>query len=79
MRVDQWHTPLSTKYHSTDLLTTWRHQPGRHRISGSTSYEMTPPIQLETSGGMLSTVDMVVQQHNGPRQLRDNDDDDDTP
>ena len=33
----------------------------------------------ETSGGMLSTVDMVVQQHNGPRQLRDNDDDDDTP
>jgi len=40
---------------------------------------MTPPIQLETSGGMLSTVDMVVQQHNGPRRLRDNDDDDDTP
>jgi len=31
---------------------------------------------LETSGGVLSTVDMVVQRHDGPRWLRDHDDDD---
>ena len=38
---------------------------------------MTAPIQLETSGGVLSTVDMVVQRRDGPRRLRDHDDDDD--
>ena len=42
-----------------------------------TSYETTPPVRLETSGGVLSTVDMVVQRRDGPRRLRDNDDDDD--
>jgi len=31
---------------------------------------------LETSGGVLSTVDMVVQRRDGPRRLRDHDDDD---
>jgi len=48
--------------HSTDLLT------GRgvahlvvHGTSGSTSYETIPSVRLETSGGVLSTVDMVVQ------------------
>jgi len=29
-----------------------------------------------TSGGVLSTVGMVVQRRDGPRRLRDNDDDD---
>jgi len=29
---------------------------------------------LETFGGVLSTVDMVVQRRDGPRRLRDNDD-----
>ena len=48
-----------------------------HGTSGSTSYETIPPVRLETSGGVLSTVDMVVQRRDGPRWLRDNDDDDD--
>ena len=34
-------------------------------------------LRLETSGGVLSTVDMVVQQRNCRRRLRDSDDDDD--
>jgi len=38
---------------------------------------MTPPVRLETSGGVLSTVDLVVQQPDGPRRLRDDDDNDD--
>ena len=40
---------------------------------------MTPPVRLETSGGVLSTVDMVVQRRDGPRRLRDHDGDDDEP
>jgi len=31
---------------------------------------------LESSGGVLSTVDVVVQRRDGPRRLRDHDDDD---
>jgi len=31
---------------------------------------------LETSGDVLSTVDMVVQRRDGPRRLREHDDDD---
>jgi len=45
--------------------------------SGSTSYETIPPVRLKSSGGVLSTVDMVVQRRDGPRRLRDYDDDDD--
>jgi len=45
--------------------------------TNSTSYETIPPVRLETSGGVLSTVDMVVQRRDGPRRLRDHDDDDD--
>jgi len=41
-----------------------------HGTSDSTSYETIPPVRLESSGGVLSTVDMVVQR-------RDHDDDDD--
>jgi len=48
-----------------------------HGTSGSTSYETIPPVRLETSGGVLSTVDMVVQRRDGPRRLRELDDDDD--
>ena len=33
------------------------------------------PVRLETSGGVLSTVDMVVQRRVGPRRLREHDDD----
>ena len=56
---------------------TWRRPPGRHGTSGSTSYETIPHVRLESSGGVLSTVDMVVQRRDGPRRLRDHDDDDD--
>ena len=34
-------------------------------------------MRLETSGGVMSTVDMVVQRRDGPSRLRDSDDDDD--
>ena len=65
-------------YHLTDLLTV---RGVAHLvvygISGSTSYETIPPVRLESSGGMLSTVDMVVQRRDGPRRLCDHDDDDD--
>ena len=32
---------------------------------------------METSGDVLSTVDMVMQRRDGPRRLRELDDDDD--
>jgi len=48
-----------------------------HGTSGSISYETIPRVRLETPGGVLSTVDMVVQRRDGPRRLRDHDDDDD--
>ena len=46
-----------------------------HGTSGSTSYETIPRVRLESSGGVLSTVDMVVQRRDGPRE---HDDDDNT-
>jgi len=64
-------------YHSTDLLTARgiAHLVV-HGTSGSTSYETIPPfVRLETSGGVLPTVDMVVQRRDGPHRLRDHDDD----
>ena len=64
----------TSTYHSTDLLTT--HGVAHlvvHRTSGSTIYETIPPVRLETSVGVLSTVDMVVQWSDGPRWLRDDD------
>ena len=43
-------------------------------ITGSTSYETIPPfVRLESCGGVLSTVDMVVQRRDGPRRLHDHD------
>jgi len=47
-----------------------------HGTSGSISYETIPPVSLETSGGVLSIVDMVMRRRGGPRRLRDSDDDD---
>jgi len=63
-------------YHSTDLLTIRgiAHLVV-HGTSGSTSYETIPHVQLEISGDVLSTADMVVQRRDGPRQLREIDDD----
>jgi len=65
-----------SSYHSTDLLTACGiAYLVVHGTSGSTSYETISPVRLETSGGVLSTVDMVVQRRDGPRRLRDHDDD----
>jgi len=36
-------------------------------------YDTIPPVQLETAGGVLSTMDMVVQLCNGPRRLCNDD------
>ena len=65
-------------YHSTDVLTVRgvAHLVV-HGTSGSTSYETIPHVQLEISGDVLSTADMVVQRRDGPRRLREIDDDDD--
>jgi len=57
---------LSVHFGSTVLLT-----------YNSTSYETIPHVRLETSGDVLSTVDMVVQRRDGSRWLRELDDDDD--
>ena len=64
-------------YHSTDLLTVRgvAHLVA-HGTSGSTSYETIPHVQLAISGDVLSTADMVVQRRDGPRRLREIDDDD---
>ena len=72
-----WLFSSTSTYHSTDLLTTRgvTHLVV-HGTSGSTSYETIPPVRLETSGGVVSTVDMVVQRRDGPRRLRDHRDDD---
>ena len=56
---------------------TGRRPPGRPRNKWlDQSYETIPPVRLESSGGVLSTVDMVVQRRDGPRLLRELDDDD---
>ena len=65
---------VECSYYSTDLLTA---RGVAHGTSGSTSYESIPRVPSETSGGVLSTVDMVVQRRDGPRRLRDNDVEDD--
>jgi len=46
-----------------------------HVTTGSTSYETIPPVRLERFGGVLSTVDMVMQRRDGPRRLPNDDDD----
>jgi len=57
-----WLFSSTSTYHSTDLLTVRgvAHLVV-HGTTGSTSYETIPPDRLESSGGVLSTVDMVVQ------------------
>ena len=45
--------------------------PVVHGISDSTNSETILPVLSETSGGVLSAVDMVVQRRNGHRRLRD--------
>ena len=77
--LEIWLFSCTSAYHSTDLLTARgvAHLVV-HGTTGSTSYETIPPfVRLESSGGVLLTVDMVVQRRDGPRRLRDGDDDDD--
>jgi len=73
-----WLFSSTSTYHSTDLLTARgvAHLVV-HGTSGWTSYETTPPVRLETSGCVLSTVVMVVQRRDGSRRLSDSDDDND--
>ena len=73
-----WLFGFTSTYHSTDLLTARgvAHLVV-HGTTGSTSYETIPHVRLESCGGVLSTVDMVVQRRDGPRWLHDHDDDDD--
>ena len=74
-----WLFSSTSTYHSPDLLTARgvAHLVV-HGTTGSTSYETIPPfVRLESSGGVLSAVDMVVQRRDGPRRLRDHDDNDD--
>ena len=73
-----WLFSSTSTYHSTDLLTARgvAHLVV-HGTTGSTSYKTIPPVRLETSRDVLSTVDMVVQRRDGPCQLRDHDDDGD--
>jgi len=67
----------ASTYHSTDLVTARGvAHLGVYGTSGSNSYETIPHVRLETCGGVLSTVDMVVQRRDGPRRLRDHDDND---
>jgi len=65
-----WLFSSTSTYHSTDLLTARgvAHLVV-HGTIGSTSYETIPPVRLETSGGVLSTVDMVVQRRDGYANL----------
>jgi len=53
-----WLFSSTSTYHSTDFLTARgvAHLVV-HGTSGSTSHETIPPVPLETSGGVLSTVD----------------------
>jgi len=53
-----WLFSSTSMYHSPDLLTACGvSHLVVHGTSGSTSYEMIPSIRLETSGGVLLTVD----------------------
>jgi len=56
-----WLISSTSTYHSNDLLTARgvAHLVG-HGTSGSISYETIPPVRRESSGGVLSTVDMAV-------------------
>ena len=70
-----WLFRSTSTYHSTDLLIA---SGVAHLVAhgtDSTSYETISPIRLDTTGGVLSTMDMVVQRCDGPRQLCDHDDD----
>jgi len=73
-----WLFSSTSTYHSTDLLTARGVALlAVHGTVGSTSYETIPHVRLETSGDVLSTVDIMAQRRDGPSWLRELDDDDD--
>ena len=61
--------------------------PGRHSVtaaqltasSGHAQVLVIPLVPLETSEGVLSSVDVVVLRRDGPRRLRDHDEDHEAP
>ena len=57
----------------------WRRRPGRPRARwiDHTRFDWTRAVHQWNSGGVPSTVAMLLEQHNGPRRLRDIDDADD--
>ena len=59
---------------------TWRRPPGWSSTEqvARPATKQIPPVPSETPGGVLSTVDMVVQRRDGPRRPRDDDVDDAT-
>ena len=73
-----WLFSSTSTYHSTDLLTA---RGVAHLVVHGTKWldqlrnDSTRPIG-ELWRGVRSTVDMVVQRRDGPRRLRDHDDDD---
>ena len=73
----RWLFSSTSTYHSTELLTARGvAHPVVHGTSGSTSCKTIPTVRSDSSGDVLSTVDMVVQRRDGPRRLRNHDDDD---
>ena len=74
------YTYLMTQLRSTRLSfergvasPTWS---SAEQVARPCSYETILSVRLETSVDVLSTVDMVVQRLDGPRRLRDDDNDD---
>ena len=68
-RSDLSHCPISYPVDASRYLGMWLElTTGLHLVvhgtTGSTSYETTPHVRLESSGDVLSTVGMVVQRRN---------------
>jgi len=60
--------------HVASSICTWSSTQQVARTATKRFHTTIPHVRLETSGDKLSTVDMVVQRCNGPRLLRELDD-----
>ena len=81
-RSDLSHCPVSypvdaSLHFGMGLDLTTGPAPGRPRNKWLDQLRNDSTRPIESSGDVLSTVDMVVQRRNGPRRLREHDDDDD--
>jgi len=54
----------------------WKRRPGRPALVGSIKFDGTRTSHQWNSGGMPYDVVVVLERRNGPRWLRDHDDDD---